>query len=57
MIGALSFDLAAFKYSNFANMRTIVFLGKSTDHIYPAQNTGLFKKVVDGDGVLVSEIE
>lgn len=35
--------------------KTVVFHGPGIDHVYPSKNRGLFQRVVDSGGVVVSE--
>lgn len=53
--GARGCDSEAHRAALEAQSRTVVFLGGGCDCIYPAEHRGLFQRVVDGGGVVVSE--
>ena len=53
--GARGCDAAAHAAALEAGGRTVVFLGGGCDELYPAENAGLFQRVVEGGGAVVSE--
>ena len=53
--GAHGCDSEAHKAALDAGGRTVVFLGGGCDRLYPANHRGLFQRVIDGGGVVVSE--
>ncbi len=55
--GAAGVDAAAHAGCLEAGGRTVVVLGGGLDHLYPAANLGLFARVVESGGALVSEVE
>lgn len=55
--GARGCDAVAHEAALAAGGRTVVFLGGGVDEPYPAENAGLFQRVVDAGGALVSEHE
>lgn len=55
--GALGCDSEAHKASLEAGGTTVVFLGGGCDQVYPASNYGLFQKIIDAGGAIVSENE
>lgn len=55
--GAAGIDAAAHAGAIEAGGRTVVVLGGGLDHLYPAGNRGLFARVVETGGALVSEVE
>jgi DNA processing protein len=55
--GALGIDAAAHAGAVEAGGRTMVVLGGGLDHLYPAENRGLFARVVESGGGLVAEVD
>ncbi len=53
--GAYGIDTAAHTGALEANLETIVVLGGGIEYLYPKQNIPLFKKVLENNGVLLSE--
>ncbi|MCR4880343.1 MAG: DNA-processing protein DprA [bacterium] len=53
--GAYGIDTAAHTGALEAGMETIVVLGGGLEHLYPNQNIPMFKKVLENNGVLLSE--
>lgn len=53
--GARGCDAEAHRAALEAKGRTVVFLGGGCDCIYPAAHAGLFQRVVDAGGAVVSE--
>jgi DNA processing protein len=54
--GAAGIDAAAHLGCLEAGGRTLVVLGGGLDHLYPAANRGLFARVVESGGGLLSEV-
>lgn len=52
---ALGVDSCAHKASLKNNLKTIAVLGCGLDFIYPPGNKELFKKIIDGNGAVISE--
>ncbi|MCB9727524.1 MAG: DNA-processing protein DprA [Deltaproteobacteria bacterium] len=52
--GAEGCDAAAHDAALSAGGRTVVVLGSGHDHPYPAEHRGLFERVVEGGGAIVS---
>jgi DNA processing protein len=55
--GAAGIDAAVHAGAVEAGGRTVVVLGGGLDHLYPAENRGLFARVVETGGGLVAEAE
>ena len=55
--GAVGIDAAAHSGAVEAGGRTVVVLGGGLDHLYPAENRGLFARVVETGGGLVAEVD
>jgi DNA processing protein len=55
--GAVGIDAAAHAGSVEAGGRTVVVLGGGLDHLYPAENRGLFARVVETGGGLLAEAD
>ena len=53
--GARGCDSEAHRAALEAGGRTVVFLGGGCDELYPAAHRGLFQRIVDAGGVVVSE--
>lgn len=53
--GAYGIDTAAHTGAIDSNLETIVVLGGGIEHLYPQQNIPLFKKILENNGVLLSE--
>lgn len=53
--GARGCDAAAHEAAIEAGTPTVVFLGGGCDELYPAEHTGLFQRIVDAGGAVVSE--
>lgn len=53
--GARGCDAVAHEAALAAGTPTVVFLGGGCDELYPAENAGLFQRVVDAGGAVVSE--
>ena len=53
--GARGCDAAAHEAALASGTPTVVFLGGGCDELYPAENIGLFQRVVDSGGAVVSE--
>lgn len=53
--GARGCDAAAHRAALEADGTTVAFLGGGCDKLYPAENTGLFQRIVDAGGAVVSE--
>lgn len=53
--GARGCDAAAHEGALAAKGRTVAFLGGGCDRIYPREHAGLFQRIVEADGALVSE--
>jgi len=53
--GARGCDSEAHRAALEAGGRTVVFLGGGCDELYPAEHRGLFQRIVDAGGVVVSE--
>jgi DNA processing protein len=55
--GAAGIDAAAHAGAIEAGGRTVVVLGGGLDHLYPAENRGLFARVVETGGGLLAEAD
>jgi DNA processing protein len=55
--GAVGIDAAAHAGAIEAGGRTLVVLGGGLDHLYPAENRGLFARAVESGGGLASEVD
>lgn len=53
--GARGCDAVAHEAALAAGCPTVAFLGGGCDQLYPAENAGLFQRIVDGGGAVVSE--
>lgn len=53
--GAYGIDTASHQGALEAGLETIVVLGGGFDNLYPKQNIPLFKKIIENNGVLLSE--
>lgn len=53
--GARGCDTVAHEAALAAGAPTVVFLGGGCDELYPSENAGLFQRVVDAGGAVVSE--
>lgn len=53
--GARGCDSVAHEAALAAGTPTVVVLGGGCDDVYPVENTGLFQRVIDAGGVVVSE--
>ncbi|WP_206214502.1 DNA-processing protein DprA [Adlercreutzia sp. ZJ242] len=53
--GARGCDAVAHEAALAAGAPTVVFLGGGCDELYPAENAGLFQRVVDAGGAVASE--
>ena len=53
--GAYGIDTASHQGALEAGLETIVVLGGGFDNLYPKQNIPLFKKILENNGVLLSE--
>lgn len=53
--GARGCDAVAHEAALAAGMPTVAFLGGGCDQVYPAENAGLFQRIVNGGGAVVSE--
>lgn len=53
--GARGCDAAAHEAALAAGTPTVAFLGGGCDELYPAEHAGLFQRIVDGGGAVVSE--
>lgn len=53
--GARGCDAAAHRGAMEAGGKTVVFLGGGSDYVYPASHAGLFRRVLEAGGALVSE--
>ena len=53
--GARGCDSAAHEAALATGAPTVVFLGGGCDRLYPLENAGLFQRIVDAGGILVSE--
>lgn len=53
--GARGCDAVAHEAALAAACPTVAFLGGGCDQLYPAENAGLFQRIVDGGGAVVSE--
>ncbi len=54
--GAAGIDAAAHSGAVEAGGRTLVVLGGGLDHLYPAENRGLFARIVETGGGLAAEV-
>lgn len=52
---AAGIDTYAHNAALEANLPTLAVLGSGFDYIYPTSNKGLFKKISDGNGAVISE--
>lgn len=55
--GARGCDAVAHEAALAAGCPTVAFLGGGCNKVYPAENAGLFQRIVDGGGAVVSERE
>lgn len=53
--GARGCDAAAHEAALAAGAPTVVFLGGGCDKLYPAEHGGLFQRIIDAGGAIVSE--
>lgn len=53
--GARGCDAVAHEAALAEGCPTVAFLGGGCDQLYPAENAGLFQRIVDGGGAVVSE--
>ncbi len=53
--GARGCDIAAHQAALSVGGQTVVFLGGGCDNIYPAEHVGIFQRIVEGGGAIVSE--
>lgn len=53
--GARGCDAVAHEAALAAGAPTVAFLGGGCNQLYPAENAGLFQRIVDGGGAVVSE--
>ena len=53
--GARGCDAVAHEAALAAGCPTVAFLGGGCNQLYPAENAGLFQRIVDGGGAVVSE--
>ncbi|MEC4176924.1 DNA-processing protein DprA [Adlercreutzia sp. R21] len=53
--GARGCDAVAHEAALAAGCPTVAFLGGGCDQLYPAEHAGLFQRIVDGGGAVVSE--
>lgn len=53
--GARGCDAVAHEAALAAGAPTVAFLGGGCDQLYPAENAGLFQRIVEGGGAVVSE--
>lgn len=53
--GAFGCDSQAHEAAISAGGKTVVFFGGGCDQVYPARNFGLFQRVIDAGGAVVSE--
>lgn len=53
--GARGCDSAAHEAALAARAPTVVVLGGGCDEVYPIENLGLFQRVIDGGGAVISE--
>lgn len=53
--GARGCDAVAHEAALAEGAPTVAFLGGGCDQMYPAENAGLFQRIVDGGGAVVSE--
>lgn len=53
--GARGCDAVAHEAALAVGCPTVAFLGGGCDQLYPAENAGLFQRIVDGGGAVVSE--
>lgn len=53
--GARGCDSEAHRAALEVGGSTVVFLGGGCDRIYPAEHAGLFQRIIDGGGAIVSE--
>ena len=55
--GARGCDAVAHEAALAVGAPTVAFLGGGCNQVYPAENAGLFQRIVDGGGAVVSEHE
>ncbi|MEY8460959.1 DNA-processing protein DprA [Eggerthellaceae bacterium 24-137] len=53
--GARGCDAVAHEAALAEGAPTVAFLGGGCDQVYPAENAGLFQRIIDGGGAIVSE--